>query len=171
MTDPLSIAAGIAGLIGLASELTKTCYGYYKKAKKAPAAVQNVIAEVKLLRKVLSDLEDICDRQTEPLPALDQFMKELSQCEEEIVAFGLKIDNNFRNPERLVKCLEWPFREPEIRSFLAQLQRYRDLFESAKTNAILDVALHVRQDLKSETAQQDAARKGKDYFPKASAIY
>ena len=171
MTDPLSIAAGVAGLIGLASELTQACYGYYRKVKNAPSTVQDVIAETKMLRKALSDLEDICDRRTEPLPALEPFVEELSECEERIAEFGLKIDNDFRNPHRLVKRLEWPFRDPEIKLFLAQLQRYRTVFESAKTNAILEVVWDAHNDLKSEAAQQDVARKGTRYFLNRSQMY
>ena len=125
--------------------------------------MQDVISEVRLLRKALSDLKDICGRRTEPLPALEHFMEELSECEEKIADFGLKIDNDFRNPHRLLKRLEWPFRDPEIRLFLSQLQRYRAVFESAKTNVILEVVMDVQNDLKSEAAQQSAARKGSYY--------
>lgn len=171
MSDPLSIAAGIAGLIGLASELAQACYGYYRKAKNAPSTVQDVIAETKMLRKALSDLEDICNRRSEPLPALEPFVEELSKCEERIAEFGLKIDHNFRNPQRLIKRLEWPFKDPEIKVFLAQLQRYRTVFESAKTNAILEVVLDVHNDLKSEAGQQDIARKGTRYLLNRSQIY
>jgi Fungal N-terminal domain of STAND proteins len=171
MTDPLSIAAGVAGLIGVASELTQACYGYYKKAKNAPSTVQDVISEIKLLRKALSDLEDICEQRTEPLPALEPFVEELSECEEKIAEFGRKIDNEFRNSHRLIKRLEWPFRDPEIRLFLAQIQRYRTVFESAKTNAILEAVLDVRSEMKSEAVQQDSVRKGSYHYPNTSEIY
>jgi Fungal N-terminal domain of STAND proteins len=170
MVEPLSIAASIAGLIGLASELTKTCYGYYTKVKNAPVQVQDVINEIKLLRRALSDLEDIYDRRSGPLPALDHFLKELSECEDKLAAFGLKIDTEFRHPHRVIKRLEWPFRGPEVRAFLADVQRYRAAFEAAKANAILDVVLDVQSDTRSEASRQDAFRKGKSHFWKRSLI-
>jgi Fungal N-terminal domain of STAND proteins len=164
MTDPLSVAAGIAGLIGLASELTKTCYSYYKKVENAPAGVKDVIDEIRLMRKVLSDLEDICDQRAGQIPALDHFLKDLADCENKIVDFGLKIDKDFHSPQRLAKRLEWPFRGTEVKLFLAQVQRYRATFESAKTNAILDVVLDVQSEFELEAAKQDAVRKGNDHF-------
>lgn len=169
MTDPLSAAAGIAGLIGIALQLTKICYVYYTDVKHAPDEIQDVIDEVRLLRRALSDLEDTCDRRAGPLPSIDHFMKVLSECDEKIASFGLKIDKDFRNPQRLVKRLEWPFRGPEVKLFLVQLQRYRAVFESAKTNAILEVVLDVQNDLASEAARQEAFRKGKCHFLKYSA--
>jgi Fungal N-terminal domain of STAND proteins len=165
MVDPLSIAASVAGLISLASEVTKACYGYYRKAKNAPTIVQSVVAEIKLLRKVLSDLEDKYDQRTDPLPALDQVMTELSECEEKLADFGRKIDQDFRNPQNLTKRLQWPFRDTEVRVFLNDLQRYRTVFESAKTNAILDVLMDVEDNLKSDAAKQEAVRKGNRYLP------
>jgi predicted component of type VI protein secretion system len=106
MTDPLSVAAGIAGLISLASELAKVCYGSYAKVKNASVAVQDVVDEIRMLRKALSDLEAIFNKRNGPLPALDHFMKDLSECEENIADFGLKIDKDFRNPQRLDKRLK-----------------------------------------------------------------
>lgn len=49
-------------------------------------------------------------------------MKELSECENKIADFGVGIDKDFGNPRRLIKRLEWPFRGPEVRLLLAQVQ-------------------------------------------------
>lgn len=106
MTDLQSIAAVIAGLIGLATRLTKACYGYHTKVKNAPVGYQEVIDEIRQLRSALSDLEDICDRRGEPLPVLENLMKELSDCENSIAEFGLKIDKEFPQPSETYQAPE-----------------------------------------------------------------
>jgi len=56
--DPLTIAAGIAGLLSLTLDLSNSLSSYYKTAKDAPSSIQQVCQELESARSVLKQLED-----------------------------------------------------------------------------------------------------------------
>ena len=55
MTDPFSMAIGIAGLVSLAFEILKTSYTYTSGVRKAPKAIAGLMRELLALRSILSD--------------------------------------------------------------------------------------------------------------------
>jgi ATP-dependent Clp protease ATP-binding subunit ClpA len=144
MADPLSVAASIAGLVSLASEVAKACYScyqFYRAAAKAPESLQQVIAELGLLRKVLSDLEGIYIARTEDLPSVENVMKEVENCRVEIEDFGRRLDPKCHDFRRGVVRLKWPSKEKEVKQFISHLQTYRATFDSAKSNDGLLLAM------------------------------
>ncbi|KAH8702962.1 hypothetical protein GQ44DRAFT_732570 [Phaeosphaeriaceae sp. PMI808] len=56
--DPLSFSAGIAGLLGLAIEITKLMYEYVSGVKDAPKTAQNLLTETTAIENILHDLRN-----------------------------------------------------------------------------------------------------------------
>jgi Fungal N-terminal domain of STAND proteins len=164
MTDPLSVAASIAGLVSLASDLAQTCYScyqFYRTVKDAPKSLQQVIEEIGLLRKVLSDLEDVYRKKTEDLPSLENVIEKIAKCRVEIEDFGQKLALGSQDFRKAVVRLKWPSREQKVKQFISHLQVYRAMFDSAKSNdglllamQNLTVAKETHQDLQSEKSRR-----------------
>jgi Fungal N-terminal domain of STAND proteins len=160
MADPLSVSASAAGLISLAAAVTQSCYGMYREIKNAPRMLKDVIDELSLLHQVLSDLKDICEQMPEPLAPLDNVLKDIQNCRIRLEEFESRLGLNFRNPRNFFSRIRWSFGGSEIKAFVNQLQNYRSLFESAKTNGTLMLAISIRSNVESESLLQDLARKG-----------
>ena len=82
MADPLSIAAGVSGLISLAGEVTLTCYRYGCAVKHAPKEIQDLLNEITSLTGVLASVQALIDahadqqRSTDDVPPADAKDKE-----------------------------------------------------------------------------------------------
>jgi hypothetical protein len=63
--DPLSIAASVAGSLGLAIEITKILRGYAKDVKSAPEEVHNILQEVTVLSEVLGKFAKLVETDTD----------------------------------------------------------------------------------------------------------
>lgn len=165
MADPVSISASVAGLISLAAAVTQSCYGMYREIRNAPRMLKDVIDELGLLRQVLIDLKDICEQRSEPLVPLENVLKDIHDCGKRLEEFESRLGLRFRNPRNILSRVRWSFGGSEIRAFADQLQNYRGMFESAKTNATLKLAMAIRNDVRSESLLQDLARKGMPPLP------
>jgi hypothetical protein len=111
MADPLSVAASIAGLISLTSELARTCYScyqFYRGAKDAPKSLQQVIEIGLHSSKGSSDLEDVYRKETEHLPSLENMMEEIARCRVKIEDFGQKLAPGSQDFRKLAVGLKWP---------------------------------------------------------------
>jgi Fungal N-terminal domain of STAND proteins len=160
MADPLSVSASVAGLLSLASAVTQSCYGMYREVKNAPRTLNDVIEELGLLRQVLKDLKEIYEQRSEPLAPLETVLTEIHDCGKKLEEFERKLSSKFRNPRKLLSRFRWSFEGGEIKAFVSQLQNCRGIFESAKTNATLKLAMAIRTDVRSESLLQDIARRG-----------
>src|SRR5450432_2926625 len=58
MADPLSLSAGIAGLLSLTIEITRISYQYISGVKEAPKSVHAIIIEVTSLENILRDIRN-----------------------------------------------------------------------------------------------------------------
>jgi hypothetical protein len=127
----------MAGLIGLASQLTKicyACYGYCEAAKKAPETVREVICKLGLLRRALQDLEEIYNCRTQPLYYVGNIIQTLSECEKDIVAFTSQLNPEFRGFRGTLDRLTWPRKKEQVMKFIEQLKRHKEYFDSAKSS-------------------------------------
>jgi hypothetical protein len=57
MTDPLSIAASVAGLVSLSETVIKLGYSVYSDVKGFPAEYQSLLAEISGLHGILCTLK------------------------------------------------------------------------------------------------------------------
>lgn len=160
MSDPLSISASVAGLITLAAAVTQSCYGTYREIKNAPRTLKDVIDQLGLLHQVLIDLKNICEQSSEPLLPLSNILNDIRNCKVRLEEFDRRLGLKFRNPRNILSRIRWSFETSEIKAFVDQLQTYRGLFDSAKTNATLQLAITIRNNVSSGLVLQELAQKG-----------
>jgi len=140
MTDPLSVAASIAGLASLALELTKGaygCYNYYKSVKDAKGQIQEVINQLNCLRAQLQDLEGIVARASQPLSSTQRILSTVEQCSRDIENFCKLLDPDFSGLSGTLRQLKWPTKREMVSAFVAKIQIYQKNFESAKLSDAL----------------------------------
>jgi hypothetical protein len=140
MGDPLSVAASIAGLLGLAQQLAQGVYGCYKYCKSlrdARGQIQEVIHQMNLLRSQLQDLERVFASTSEPLASTGKVISTVKDCSTDIVHFCSLLDPSFNGLKGKLQQLKWPTKKEEVSTFLAKLRGYQAIFESAKTSDIL----------------------------------
>lgn len=140
MTDPLSVAASIAGLSSLALELTKGaygCYKYYKSVTDAKGQIHEVINQLNHLRAQLQDLEGIIARASQPLSSTQRILNTVEECSRDIEHFCKLLDPNFSGLSGTLRQLKWPTKREMVNSFVAKIRVYQDIFESAKSSDTL----------------------------------
>jgi hypothetical protein len=132
----------------------------YREVRNAPRTLKDVIEELGLLQQVLNDLKEICEQRSEPLAPLENVLTDIHDCGKKLEEFESRLGSRFRNPRKLMSRFRWSLEGGEIKAFVSQLQSYRGIFESAKTNATLKLAMAIRSDVRSESLLQDIARRG-----------
>ena len=135
--DPLSIAAGIAGLITLAGELSRSLVAYGKAVKHEREDLQRLLTELSLLQSLLQRLDSflrssgvtgVTFHQTSALEA------SLAVCKET----ALDLNERLRKLEavglsRAVERLKWPFSAKEVATALDTLRRCASTFQFSLT--------------------------------------
>ncbi len=161
MADPLSVAASIAGLVSLASDvvgLCFKCYEYQKSVRNAPEAIQKVADELKVLGRVLRGLESVYQNRTTELPSLAALDQEVARCKSEIDKFETRLQRNTRDLSLAAK-LKWPLKEKDVASFIERLQRFCVVFSAAQATDTLNVSmqsLSLLEDITQSMASRDA---------------
>lgn len=140
MAEPLGVAASIAGLVSLATQLTMgcyACYSYLKSAKQATDQVKQVIDELNDFRASLQDIEKVYSYQAKPLTSAKNIVQKLKDCTTEIETFCDSLRLDFKGVRGTIEQLKWPKKQGAVNAFINKLQRYREFFESAKSNDTL----------------------------------
>ena len=135
--DPLSIAAGVAGLISLTGELSRSLVAYGKAVKRERGDLQLLLTEVSLLQSLLQRLDsflrssgaaNVTFHQTSALEASLRICKEtaidLNERLHKLEAAGFS---------RAVERLKWPFSEKEVVKVLETLRRCTSTFQFSLT--------------------------------------
>jgi hypothetical protein len=147
MADPLSVASGVAGLVGLAIQATQLTCRYVAEVNRAGEAALQFLTSLSLLRDVLErmsesyhddDLHSITQRHPDIL-VYDNFEK----CKASLERVRKKLQALFRDDGTLRKrkALIWPFQSSETASLVTQLQDSRDTFAATLTAESLDVSI------------------------------
>jgi hypothetical protein len=143
MTDPISVAASIAGLTSLALELTKgaySCYKFYKSTKEAKSQILELINQLDLLCAQLQDIKRIVDRASQPLISTQGLLSDVEKCSLDIENFCKLLDPDFSGFSGKFRQLKWPTKKENINSFLSKIRDYQSIFESAKLSDTLRLA-------------------------------
>jgi len=151
MTDPLSIASGVAGLLTLAAALMQIGSEYTRSIPNCPNEVQQLVAEVSILTAALEQLSALADRCSVDLPG-DGDLDRLRQ-----VMTPLAIEQSkalFREIEKILgkyreaavesgasgnkikeawRTAVWPLKGKEVKGALVKLRELRNNFTTAVT--------------------------------------
>jgi hypothetical protein len=147
MADPLSVASGVAGLVGLAIQATQLTCRYVAEVNRAGEAALQFLTSLSLLRDVLErmsesyhddDLRPITKRHPDIL-VYDKFEK----CKASLEKVRKKLEALFRDDgtSRKRKALARPFQSSETVSLITQLQDFRDTFAAILAAESLDVSV------------------------------
>lgn len=155
MTDPLSIAASVAGLLSLSQVFIELTCAYVTDVKSCPADLRELEKEVEGLCGVLLTLESaikrIPDSRVLPAPSdpdgcavfqmsanlsgLAMVVKCLDDCRSiiEEVSEALKKCNpkTALGMQKGVRALVWPFKKKNTQSRIDRLERHKQTFQLA----------------------------------------
>ncbi|KAL6714020.1 hypothetical protein ACLMJK_008514 [Lecanora helva] len=174
MSDPLSVAAGVTGLLAFAgSTLTK---GYYilRSLQESKKDVKQLLAELSQLTGVLVAIE-AQEKKASHEPQLGQNgMGSTSQILEssipgchKMMQKILEILQNVEKSRRAVLAIKWQFFEPEVKKSIQEIEHYKTIFVLClgidvrkKTDEILDLEKEMKlklEDLRNDREIEKAA--------------
>jgi hypothetical protein len=141
MTDPLSIAASIAGLLSLADVVFDRLIKYSKSAKNANEEIRGLANEVNLLIGALSSLERLAKGfRDEPFDRAFR-MDHIDACQTLLQSLREKVPKPDAND--LKNRLTWPFKSSFVKEKLEELTRHKQHITLALTadsmNALLSI--------------------------------
>lgn len=135
--DPLSIVAGVAGLMRLTIEVSHRITTFYQAAKHASKSVQDIQEELSLMQTVLEQLKSLLqsgDLETNSIAQTSVLTAAIRSCSQSIESIAAKLPKS--KPDALSRAkdaLRWPFNEKEVLKFLETLRRHMSTFQFALT--------------------------------------
>lgn len=138
MSDPLSLAASIAGLISLADVTFKYTYKFVGAAKDAKTDVSALADEINNLGSVLRVLEALASDMEAEGDQFDPTLRNhyLNHCFKALSRIEMKTKKAIERFVRSkVDCiyqqLKWPFSSSETNSLLDELSRHKETINMA----------------------------------------
>lgn len=137
MADPLSIAAGIAGLCGLTIQISQLTYHYFSALKSASDNQALFIQELSALTSVflrlrqatqIDGLGDIIDPRQ---PVISKTV--IEDCKKRLEKVKVVLERKAweHGVGRKLGALVWPFQEKEMKETMEMLHRFHAVFASA----------------------------------------
>ncbi|KAG8527895.1 uncharacterized protein KY384_006811 [Bacidia gigantensis] len=131
MSDPLSIAAGVVGILTTAAQISSVLIKFTKATKNAPQEAAILVQEVSDINTILATLQvfllgdHAADRSRTSLLKVDQVVKVLSSCvltfsELEILMDELKVENS-----DVLDRMRWARKEMAITKLVQRLQNHK----------------------------------------------
>ncbi|KAF3797830.1 hypothetical protein GCG54_00002373 [Colletotrichum gloeosporioides] len=147
MSDPLSIAASVAGVVSLSAAVFQQVTKFAKEAKNAEKNVKELASQTRNLSGVLqnlallaSSLEDQDSATTFRAHHLYACSNTLYKIEERLK----KAEDDFQTGNKakaVIRSLRWPFSADETKSLIADLATHRSTLELALSAETLDKLL------------------------------
>lgn len=151
--DPLSIASGVAGLVGLAIQVAPALREYFSDVKQAKQDVERYTNEVYALVEVCQRLQKFISDDTSPLSSLASANGEekrekgrgngngpnFETTESVLVRTVTACDDCLRELMRMMnvhgwgKRLKWPVYKKQVEKIISRLSRYTQLFQFSLT--------------------------------------
>lgn len=128
MTDPFSVATGVAGLISLAGLVIGQCYRYGCGVADAPNEAKRLASEVTGLSGILVGVQGLV-RQTD-LPGY-QIETVLKDCKVVLENLASRLQKyaprtSTSSGKRAVNRLLWPLRKGETEDLITALERHKN---------------------------------------------
>ncbi|KAH0565278.1 hypothetical protein GP486_001328 [Trichoglossum hirsutum] len=133
MSDPLSISAGVAGLVSLAIGLSQVNYDYIKAVKGFSKAWSSYVRELSALTSILVQAQQAIEvggvghllvARTPDIPnaIINECRIELESLKQKLSKTGIK---------KSIEALKWPFTESETQKTVEMLHRFNSAFSLA----------------------------------------
>jgi hypothetical protein len=131
MTDPISAASGIAGLITLAGATISKCYTYGCAVSGAPKEMKSLVDETTNLSGLLIGLQGLITAERVPVSQQTNLMKSIEDCQftlREILDAleETRQDSTRQKLGKTVKRLLWPLKREQTLALVQRLERQRN---------------------------------------------
>jgi hypothetical protein len=154
MSDPLSIAAGVGGLLALTLQVVQINKAYIDSVKNAPKVINAYHRELAMLRSSLALLDDrlsnpvvkdYLTQKHQQSPCTLQNAKDgIDGCSHDLRKTLVSIEKK-KNTPSMVNRMTWYFSEGEVEKDLHRLQRYRSMIMDDFNNALsIEHSKHLR---------------------------
>lgn len=131
MADPLSIAAGVVGILTAAAQISTLLIQFTKASRNAPNQARHIITEVSDTSVILSQLQsflignEYTDRSRTSLIGVDDVVTIVSSCvktfsELEQILDGLKTDDM-----NVLDHVKWARQQTDIMAIVQRLQNHK----------------------------------------------
>ena len=184
MADPLSIAAGVAGLLTFAAQTLTKGYGLVKSLKGSNEQVKQMLAELSQLAGVLAAIEaqektskaraqagasqptsaSIGSALVQPgnVPAI--FNTSIRDCKKLVKKVSDILDKLDKN-RKAVLAIKWQLIEPEVKKTIEDIEHYRMIFVLClgvdlrrKTDQLLDLQKEIAEELRKLKNDRDTEK-------------
>jgi len=132
--DPLSVAASIAGLLGLTIQVSQMLYEQVHTLKNAPKDAQKLLDELEALRRVLSSLEQFLAAQAlkgRSFKETSTLINAIQGCTTQINAVKLRLEKLVRKQglAQMIERGKWYYEQDEHQELIQTLHRYLGMFQ------------------------------------------
>ncbi|KAF4812999.1 Vegetative incompatibility protein HET-E-1 [Colletotrichum tropicale] len=143
MTDPLSIAASIAGLISLADVVFIRLVKFGRSVKNAEKEIQDLSKEVNLLGGVLNSLVGLARALQEGDFDTNLRMHNIEDCSDTLKDIDNKLQKLEASSSSTKKKLTWTFTKDRVQDWLDELSQHKTKINLALSANSLDVLLRI----------------------------
>lgn len=131
MSDPLSIGAGVVGILTAAAQITSVLIKFTKSIQGAPHQAQVIIAEVNDTSGILSQLqafilgEAFADASRTPLLKVNQVINIISGCVLTFSELEKLLDELKTGRMDILDRIKWKRKEATIANLIQRLQNHK----------------------------------------------
>lgn len=136
MTDPVSISFGVAGILGLAIQLSPIVASYVNGVRHAPENVQNLRQELDALIKTLERLDSFLKSESAKGPAFNElaFLNTTREsCEKRLTAISAKLGTSTEAGRfsQVLRRFTWPLNAENTKAIAQDLSQFSATFHFA----------------------------------------
>ncbi|KAI8317478.1 hypothetical protein K4K59_006740 [Colletotrichum sp. SAR11_240] len=143
MADPLSIAASIAGLVGLADIVFARLVKFGRSVKNAEEEIRHLAQEINLLGGALNSLERLAQVLKDDAFDTNLRMHNIDDCRETLKEINRKLEKLEATSSLMKQKLMWPFTKDRVREWLDDLSKHKESINLALSANSLDAMLRV----------------------------
>ncbi|PMD42182.1 hypothetical protein L207DRAFT_424605 [Hyaloscypha variabilis F] len=170
MSDPLSIASGIAGLVTHADAVFSNVYQYAKAVQNAEKEIKELVATVQSLSGLLHSLALVLAELEKDTTESNFRLHHINSCRATLSKIQRKLNANDDSStldgriERALRKLKWPFSQPETKQLVVEIEQHKATINVALSADGLSATLRAlsrQDDLKEEFENMRAEIKTK----------
>ena len=131
MSDPLTIVAGVVGILTAAAQISTLLINFTKASKNAPSRARHIIAEVNDISGTLSHLQsfllgnEYSDTSRTSLLKADHIVTILSGCVMTFSELEKLLDDLETKDMRILDSMKWARKEKDITALIQRLQNHK----------------------------------------------
>ncbi|KAI8182539.1 hypothetical protein KHU50_002365 [Colletotrichum sp. SAR 10_65] len=143
MADPLSIAASIAGLVGLADIVFARLVKFGRSVKNAEKEIQVLSREINILGGALNSLDRLAQVLKDDAFDGNLRIQNIDDCRETLKEINRKLEKLEATSSLTKQKLMWPFTKDRVKEWLDELSQHKENINLALSANSLDAMLRI----------------------------